>query len=125
MLLRHFEEEMLTTPKKHALIVRTKLQLRLAWGTTRLTMREYDSEGRTSSKDEKVLLIQYCERIDCRLPDLNIIYKLMTTASRSSGEKSVELPGWGQEDWVNHGCSGQEGHRYGGLDCVKTVARQH
>ena len=67
MLLRHFEEEMQTTPKKHALIViqyvRTKLQLRLAWGTTRLTMREYDSEGRKSSKDEKVLLITHLRNL--------------------------------------------------------------
>ena len=31
---------------------------------------------------------------DCNLRDLNIIYNVMTTAS-------VELPGWGPEDWLN------------------------
>ena len=36
---------------------------------------------------------------DCNLRDLNIIYNVMTTASRSHGEDKVELPGWGPEDW--------------------------
>ena len=31
---------------------------------------------------------------DCNLRDLNIIYNLMTTASKSNGEDDVELPGW-------------------------------
>ena len=30
---------------------------------------------------------------DCSLRDLNIIYNLMTTASKSNRENSVELPG--------------------------------
>ena len=61
VILRQFEKEMRTTPKIHALIaipyVRTDLQLRLAWCMTLLTMREYDSEERKRSKEEKVLLM--------------------------------------------------------------------
>ena len=34
---------------------------------------------------------------DCNLRDLNIIYNVMITASRSNGEDKVELPGWGPE----------------------------
>ena len=37
---------------------------------------------------------------DCNLRDLNIIYNVMTAASRSNGEDKVELPGWGPENWV-------------------------
>ena len=53
----------------------------------------------------------------------------MTTASRSNQENSVELPGWGPEDWIKPGSClakvcGLEGHTWGGLDCVKTLARQ-
>ena len=67
---------------------------------------------------------------DCNLRDLNIIYNVMTTASRSNGEDKVELPGWGPEDWVKPGSClaevcGLEGHVCGGLDCVKTLERQH
>ena len=40
---------------------------------------------------------------DCNLRDLNIIYSLMTTASKSNGEDKVELPGWGPDDWVKPG----------------------
>ena len=40
---------------------------------------------------------------DCNLRDLNIIYNLMTTASKSTGEDKVELPGWGPEGWVKPG----------------------
>ena len=52
---------------------------------------------------------------DCNLRDLNIIYNVMTTASRSNGEDKVELPGWGPEDWVKPGSClaevcGLEGH---------------
>ena len=32
---------------------------------------------------------------DCNLRDLNIIYNVMITASKSNGEDKVELPGWG------------------------------
>ena len=35
---------------------------------------------------------------DCNLRGLNIIYNVMTTASKSNGEDKVELPGWGPED---------------------------
>ena len=42
----------------------------------------------------------------------------MITASRSNGEDKVELPGWGPEDWVKPGSCG-------GLDCVKTLEKQH
>ena len=64
-------------------------------------------------------------KADCNLRDLNIIYKLMTTAYRSNRENSVELPGWGPEAWVKPGSClakvcGLEGHLCGGLDCVKT-----
>ena len=68
--------------------------------------------------------------IDCNLRDLNIIYNVMTTASRSNGEDQVELPGWGPEDWVKPGSClaevcGLEGHVCGNLDCVKALERQH
>ena len=54
----------------------------------------------------------------------------MTTASKSNGENKVELPGWEPEDWVKPGSClaevcGLEGHKCGGLDCVKTLGRQH
>ena len=67
---------------------------------------------------------------NCNLRDLNIIYNVMTTASRSNGEDKVELPGWGPEDWVKPGSClaevcGLEGHVCGSLDCVKTLERQH
>ena len=66
----------------------------------------------------------------CKLRDLNIIYNLMTTASKSNGEDKVELPGWGPVDLVKSGSClalvcGLEGHICGGLDCVKTLAKQH
>ena len=38
---------------------------------------------------------------DCNLCHLNIIYNVMTTASKTNGEDKVELPGWGPEDWLN------------------------
>ena len=61
VVLRYLEEEMRTTPKIHALIaityVGTELQLRLAWCMIGLTRREYDSEERKRSKEEKVFLI--------------------------------------------------------------------
>ena len=67
---------------------------------------------------------------DCNLRDLNIIYNVMITASRGNEEDKVELPGWGPEDWVKPGSClaevcGLEGHVCGGLDCVKTLERQH
>ena len=67
---------------------------------------------------------------ECNLRDLNIFYKLMTTASKSNGESEVELPGWGPEDWVKPGSClvkvcGLEGHICGGLDCVKTLTKLH
>ena len=66
----------------------------------------------------------------CNLRDLNIIYNLMTTASRSNREKIVELPGWGPEDWVKPGSClvkvcGLEVYMYEDLDCMKTLAKQH
>ena len=36
---------------------------------------------------------------DSNLRELNIIYNVMITASRSNGEDNVELPGWGPEAW--------------------------
>ena len=67
---------------------------------------------------------------DCNLRDLNIIYNVMITASKSNGEDKVELPGWGPEDWVKPGSClaevcGLEGHVCGSLDCVKTLEKQH
>ena len=64
------------------------------------------------------------------LRDLNIIFNLMTTASKSNGEDKVELPGWEPEDWVKPGSclaevSGLEGHICGGLSCVKTLEKQY
>ena len=61
MVLRHFEEEMRTTPKIHALIaipyVRTNPQFKFACCMTGLTMEVYDSEESKRSKEEKVLLM--------------------------------------------------------------------
>ena len=67
---------------------------------------------------------------NCNLRDLIIIYNVMTTASKSNGKDQVELPVWGPEDWVKHGSClaevcGLEGHVCGGLDCVKTLEKQH
>ena len=67
---------------------------------------------------------------DCNLRDLNIIYNLTMTASKSNGEDKLELPGWGREDWVKPGSClvevcGLEDHMCGGLDCVKTLEKQH
>ena len=67
---------------------------------------------------------------DCNFSDLNIIYNLMTTAFKSNRENNVELPGWEPEDWVTPGSclakiSGPEGRIRGGLNCVKTLAKQH
>ena len=83
------------------------------------------------------MLIQYYERQRmCKENQiqiairLNIIYNLMTTASGSNRENTVELPGWGPEDWVKPGSClanicGLEGHVCGGIGCVKTLAKQH
>ena len=61
VVLRYFEEEMRTTPRIHALIavpyVRTEFQLRFAWCMIGLTRKEYDSEERKRSKEEKVFLM--------------------------------------------------------------------
>ena len=67
---------------------------------------------------------------DSNLRDLNIFYNLMTTASKSNGEDKAKLHGWGPEDWVKPGSClaevcGLEGHVCGGLDCVKTLEKQH
>ena len=50
--------------------------------------------------------------------------KLMTEASRNNREKTVELPGWVPEDWVELGsCLAKTYSLYGlmcgGLDCGK------
>ena len=34
---------------------------------------------------------------DCKLRDLNLIYNLITTASRSNRENNVELSAWGRK----------------------------
>ena len=67
---------------------------------------------------------------DCNLRDQNIIDNLMLTAFKSNGEDKVELPGWGPVDWVKPGSClaevcGLEGHICGGLDCLKTLEKQH
>ena len=54
----------------------------------------------------------------------------MTTASNSNRENNVWLPGWGQEDWVTPvSClakfRGLKGHKHGGLNCVKTLAKHY
>ena len=58
--LRHFEAEMRTIPKIHALLAilyrRTELHFRFAWFMTGTTQGEYDSEERKRSKGEKVFL---------------------------------------------------------------------
>ena len=83
-----------------------------------------DSILRAKQDEQKEL------NLDCNLRNLNVIYNLMTTASKSNGEDKVELPGWGSEDWVKTGsCLAEvcrlEGHICGGLDCVKTLEKQH
>ena len=86
-----------------------------------------------SNADSILQATQYVQRelnADCNLRDLNIIYNVMTTASKSNGEDKVELPGWGPEDWVKPGSClaevcGLERHICGSLDCVKTLERQH
>ena len=67
---------------------------------------------------------------DCNLRDLNVIYNLLTTASRSNQENNVELPDWGPVDWVEPGSCltkvcGLECHMCGGLDCMNTLAKHH
>ena len=67
---------------------------------------------------------------DCNLPELNIIYNLLITGSKGNGEDKVELPGCRPEEWVKPGSClaevcGLDGHVCGGLDCVKTLERQH
>ena len=61
VVLRYFEEEMRTAPRIYALMavsyVRTELQLRFAWCLMGLTRKEYDSEERNRSKEEKVFLM--------------------------------------------------------------------
>ena len=61
VVLGYFEEEMRTTPKIQALIavpyVKTELQLRIAWCMIGLTRKEYDSEERKRSKEEKLFLM--------------------------------------------------------------------
>ena len=61
VVLRYFEEEMRTTPRIHALVavpyVRTELKLRFVWCMMGLTRKEYDSEERKRSKEEKVSLM--------------------------------------------------------------------
>ena len=54
----------------------------------------------------------------------------MMTASKSNGEDKVEFPGWGPEGWVKPSSClaevcGLEGYICGGLDCVKTLGKQH
>ena len=67
---------------------------------------------------------------DCNLRDLNIIYYLMRTASKGTGEDKVELLDWELDDWVNPGSClaevcGLEGHICENLDCVKILEKQH
>ena len=53
---------------------------------------------------------------DCNLCDLNIIYNLMTTDSKSNGEDKVDLPGWVPEDWVKPGsCPGSWEQKHIGM----------
>ena len=58
VVLRHFEEEMRTTPKIQALIAipyaRIELQFRFAWCMTGLTRGEYSEE---SKREEKTFLM--------------------------------------------------------------------
>ena len=68
--------------------------------------------------------------VDCNLRDLNTMRNLMTEASGSNREKTVELPGWGAEDWVEpDNClartCGLEGNMCGGLVCPKLLSKQH
>ena len=85
----------------------------------------------SSHADSILLATQDVQRqinAECNLHDLNVIYNVMTTASKSNGEY-VELPGWGPEDWVKPGSClaevfGLEGHICGSLDCVKTIEKQ-
>ena len=67
---------------------------------------------------------------DCNSGDLNTMNNLMTTASRSGREKNTVLPGYLTDDWNKGGSClanfcGVEGHVCGGLDSLRTLARQH
>ena len=44
--------------------------------------------------------VQREHNADCNLRDLNIIYNVMTTASRSNGEDKVELPYFRKENMM-------------------------
>ena len=83
-----------------------------------------DSILRTTQDEQREL------NSDCNLHDLKIIFNLMITASKSNGEDKEELPRWEPEDWVKPGSClaevcGLEGNISGGLDCVKTLEKQH
>ena len=98
----------------------------MPWFRANMTawLYEYDSILRATQDVQREL------NADCNLRDLNIIYNVMITASKSNGEDKVELPGWGPEDWVKPGSClakvcGLEGHVCGGLECVKTLEKQH
>ena len=54
---------------------------------------------------------------DCILRDLNSIYNLMTTASKSNGEDKVRLHGWGPEDRVKSASCLAEVSRLEGQIC--------
>ena len=85
------------------------------------------------SADSILRTIQDVQRVlnsECILRDLNIIYNLMMTASRSNRENNKELPGWEPEEWVELGSClakvcGLDGPICGDLDCVKPLAKQH
>ena len=59
---------------------------------------------------------------DCNLRDLNIIYNLMTTATKGNGEDKVELPDWGPEDWVKPGSCLAKVLGLGGQICGVQIA---
>ena len=110
-----FSDELLST----SLMVVWEL-MKLSW----FPSPNADSILRTTQDEQREL------NSDCNLRDLNIIYNLMTTASKGNGEDKVELPGWEPEDWVKPASClaeicGLEGHICGGLDCVNTLEKQH
>ena len=54
---------------------------------------------------------------------------LMKAASGINRENTINLPGWGPEDWIEPGCSlakvcSLKNNKRGGLNCTKNLAKK-
>ena len=131
-------EEKVTSPSVPKSDSHVELGLGFSDGLSRtslMTVWELMKSSWCSSPNADVILraTQNIEResnSECNLRDLKMMHNLMTEASRSSREKTVELPGWRTEDLVEPvSClartCGIEGRLCGRLDCLKLLSRQH